>query len=116
MVAHAYTFDNNGGHEINLDAPKVCKSSMSTSRMHEGSNQCWRSLTITSDHQLRSKTGEINKLLTHAFTIDIVPLVLEESCFAGHIFEYKRKIRQKAQLKKRKVDFCAKGSREGPLN
>jgi hypothetical protein len=27
-VAHAYTFDNNGGHEINLDAPNVCKSNM----------------------------------------------------------------------------------------
>lgn len=23
MVAHAYTFDNNRGHEINLDAPNV---------------------------------------------------------------------------------------------
>jgi hypothetical protein len=28
---------------------------------------------------------EINKLLTHAFTFDIVPLVLEEIYFAGHI-------------------------------
>jgi hypothetical protein len=26
---------------------------------------------------------------TYAFIIDIVPLELEESCFAGHIFEYK---------------------------
>ena len=74
--------------------------------MHEGSNQCWRSLTITSDHQLRSKTGEINKLLTHAFTIDIVPLVLEESCFAGHIFEYKWKTGQKAQLGKCKANLA----------
>ena len=104
MVAHAYTFDNKGGHEINLDAPKVCKSNMWASRMHEGSNQCWRSLTITSDRQLRSKTGEINKLLTHAFTIDIVPLVLEDTCFAGHTFEYKWKTRQKEQFKKCNAD------------
>jgi hypothetical protein len=35
---------------------------------------------------------------TYAFIIDIVPYVLEQSCFAGHIFEYKWKTRQKAQL------------------
>ena len=26
---------------------------------------------------------------TYAFTINLVPLVLEETCFAGHTFEYK---------------------------
>ena len=41
--------------------------------------------------------------MTHAIIIDIVPIVLEESCFAGHIFEYKWKTRQKAQLGKRKA-------------
>ena len=34
---------------------------------------------------------------TYAFTIDIVPLVLEKTCFAGHTFEYKWKTKQKAQ-------------------
>jgi chorismate mutase len=34
---------------------------------------------------------------TYAFTIDIVPLVLERQHFAEHIFEYKWKTRQKAQ-------------------
>ena len=29
---------------------------------------------------------------TYAFTIDIVPLVLEKTCFAGHTFKYKWKI------------------------
>jgi len=29
---------------------------------------------------------------TNAFTFDLVPLVLEKTCFAGHIFEYKWKI------------------------
>ena len=26
---------------------------------------------------------------TYAFTINLVPLVLEETCFVGHTFEYK---------------------------
>jgi hypothetical protein len=43
---------------------------------------------------------------TYAFNIDIVPLVLEESCFAGHIFEFKWKTRQKTKLRKRKVDLA----------
>ena len=34
---------------------------------------------------------------TYAFIIDLVPLVLEKSCFAGDIFEYKWKTYQKAQ-------------------
>ena len=38
---------------------------------------------INSDRQLISKTGEINKLLTHAITINLVPFVLKETCFVG---------------------------------
>ena len=34
---------------------------------------------------------------TYAFTIDIVPLVLEKTCFAGHTFEYKWKINKTKQ-------------------
>ena len=41
---------------------------------------------------------------TYAFTIDIVPLVLEKTCFAGHTFEYKWKTKPKAQSGKRKAD------------
>ena len=41
---------------------------------------------------------------TNAFTIDIVPLVLEDTCFAGHTFEYKWKTRQKEQFKKCNAD------------
>jgi hypothetical protein len=36
---------------------------------------------------------------TCACTIDQVSLVLEKTCFAGHIFEYKWKTYQKAQTK-----------------
>jgi hypothetical protein len=69
---------------------------------------CWQSLMIKFDRQLLSKTGEINNLLTHAFTIDIVPLVLEKTCFARHTFKYKWKInktKQKAQSKKRNAEM-----------
>jgi hypothetical protein len=41
---------------------------------------------------------------TYAFTFDIVPLVLKEICFAGHIFEYKWKTKQKVQIKRRKAE------------
>ena len=46
---------------------------------------------------------------TYAFTIDIVPLVLKKTYFAGHTFEYKWKInktKQKAQRRKRKAEMC----------
>ena len=45
---------------------------------------------------------------TYACTIDLVPLVLEKTCFAGHIFEYKLKInktKQKAQSRKCNVEM-----------
>jgi len=69
---------------------------------------CWWSLTTTFDHQLLSKIEEINNLLTHAFTIDIVPLVLEKTWFAGHTFKYKWKInktKQIVQKRKHKVEM-----------
>ena len=37
---------------------------------------------------------------TYAYTIDIVPLVLEKTCFAGHTFKYKWKTKKKAQSSK----------------
>ena len=42
---------------------------------------------------------------TYAFNIDIVPLVLEEICFAGHTFEYKWKTKQKAQFGKHNAEM-----------
>ena len=48
---------------------------------------------------------------TYAFTIDLVPLVLEKSCFAGHIFEYKWKTYQKAQTESVKQK-CAKENKK----
>ena len=45
---------------------------------------------------------------TYAYTIDLVPLVLEKTCFAGIIFEYKWKINKtKAQIEGVKQK-CAK--------
>ena len=38
--------------------------------------------------------------VTYAYAIDVVPLVLEKTCFAGHTFKYKWKTKQKAQFKK----------------
>jgi hypothetical protein len=34
---------------------------------------------------------------TYAYTIDLVPLVLEKICFAGHTFKYKWKINKTKQ-------------------
>ena len=42
---------------------------------------------------------------TYAFTVNLVPLVLEETCFAGHTFEYKWKTKKKVQFKKRNVEM-----------
>ena len=42
---------------------------------------------------------------TYAFNVDIVPLVLEEICFAGHTFEYKWKTKKKAQFRKRNAEM-----------
>ena len=41
---------------------------------------------------------------TYAFIINLVPLVLEETCFVGHIFEYKWKTKHNAQSRKHNVD------------
>ena len=42
---------------------------------------------------------------THAYTIDIVPLVLQNYYFAELIFEYKWKTRQTVQSRKRKAEM-----------
>ena len=41
---------------------------------------------------------------TYAFTIDLVPLVLEKTCFVGQIFEYKWKISKRGKTRKRNAD------------
>ena len=41
---------------------------------------------------------------TYAYTIDLVPLVLEKTCFAGHIHEIHGNYGQSAQTRKRKAD------------
>ena len=41
---------------------------------------------------------------TYAYTIDLVPLILEKTCFAGHIHEIHGNYGQSAQTRKRKVD------------
>ena len=48
---------------------------------------------------------------TYAFTIDLVPLVLEKSCFTSHIFKYKWKTYQKAQIEDVKQK-CAKENKK----
>ena len=55
---------------------------------------------------------------TYAYTIDIVPLVLEKTCFSGIIFKYKWKInktKQKAQSRKHNVEMC-KGNSTYTMN
>jgi len=49
----------------------------------------------------------------YAFTIDIVPLVLEKTCFVGHIVEYKWKIsktKQKVQSRKRNAEMLKRNT------
>ena len=41
---------------------------------------------------------------TYAFIIDIVPFVLEKTCFTEHTFEYKWKIIKRRNQAKRKAD------------
>ena len=53
---------------------------------------------------------------TYAFTIDLVPLVLEKSCFVGHIFEYKWKTYQKAQTEGVKQKYTQEIRREAHLH
>jgi hypothetical protein len=50
---------------------------------------------IKSDCQLRQKRGEIGNLKHYAFTIDLVPHVFGDFCFAGHKYKYMERIHQK---------------------
>jgi hypothetical protein len=82
-----------------------CRDGAGISREHH----CWRSQTHISNRQFKSKKGEINILLTHACTIDLIPLVFEKTCFAGHIFGIKwktNKIKQKVHSKKCIPEVC----------
>ena len=51
---------------------------------------------------------------TYAFTIKLFPLVLEETCFAGHTFEYKWKTRQKTQFEKRNAEIREGNKKRSP--
>ena len=54
---------------------------------------------------------------TYAFTFDLVPLVLEKTCFVGHIFEYKWKINKtKAQIEGVKQKCAKEIRREAHLH
>jgi hypothetical protein len=68
----------------------------------------WRLLTILNNNirpPITIQTGRNKQTFdTYAFTFDIVPLVLEETCFVGHTFEYKWKTKQKAHNKKHKAE------------
>ena len=50
----------------------------------------------------------------YAFTIDLVPLVLEKSCFAGQVFEYKWKISKRHKTRKRNADSTTKSHAKEP--
>jgi hypothetical protein len=43
---------------------------------------------------------------TYAFTIDLVPLVLEETWFSRQTFEYNWKTMYKVRSRKRKIEKC----------
>jgi hypothetical protein len=51
----------------------------------------------------------------YAFTIDIVPLVLEKSCFVGQVFEYKWKISKRRKIKKRNADSTTRSQAKAHL-
>jgi hypothetical protein len=53
---------------------------------------------------------------TYAFNIDLGPLVLEKSCFLGHIFKCKWKTYRKAQIEGVKQKCAKKIRREAHLH
>ena len=53
-------------------------------------------------------------LHTYTFTIDIVPLVLEDQCFIGHVQEYSGIIVKMHHQRKRNADPL-KGNRRRPI-
>ena len=53
-------------------------------------------------------------LHTYIFTIDIVPLVLEDQCFVGHVQEYGGIIVKIRHQRKRSADLL-KGNRRRPI-
>jgi hypothetical protein len=67
---------------------------------------------VVTNNQIRPQIIVQNRRNRHAFdtytsTIDLVPLIFEKTCFAGHIFENKWKAYQKAQTEGVKQK-CAK--------
>ena len=53
-------------------------------------------------------------LHTYTFTIDIVPLILEDQCFVGHVQEYGGIIVKMHHQRKRNAD-PPKGNRRKPI-
>jgi hypothetical protein len=51
---------------------------------------------------------------TYAYIINLVPLVLEKTCFAGHTLECKWKINKRCSTRKRKVEKH-KGAKQKPI-
>ena len=66
-------------------------------------------MAVTNDHirlPITIQNGRNKQTFdTYAYTIDIVPLVLQDYYFAGLIFEYKWKTRQTVQSIKRKAEM-----------
>ena len=66
---------------------------------------------ITIQNERKKQTFE-----TYVFTFDIVPLVLEETCFVGHTFKYKWKTKKKAQSRKCNAEMRKGNTCKGPSN
>jgi hypothetical protein len=60
------------------------------------------------------KGGNYIFLHTYTFTIDVVPLVLEDQCFAGHVQEYSGIIVKICHQRERNTDPL-KGNRRRPI-
>ena len=52
---------------------------------------------------------------TYAYTIDVVPLVLEKTCFVGHTFKYKWKISKRRKTRKRNAYFTTRNHAKAHL-
>jgi hypothetical protein len=77
-------------------------------------------LTVTND-QIRPPIIVQNRRNRHAFdtyvfTIDLVLLVFEKTCFVGHIFEYKWKTYQKVQTEGVKQKYVKEINKEAHLH
>ena len=53
---------------------------------------------------------------TYACTIDLVPLVLEKTCFVGQIFEYKWKLSKRRKTRKHNADSTTRNQAKAHLH